>query len=90
MLENLSNILQEEVSTKSIKDRLDWKTVGKTARKIRNASGTLSMIFLALAKIPINSIPENFVEWCEWAAIITGAIAGTAHLDKSGKLPLKK
>lgn len=88
MFQNLqkkvSEIAKEEASKESIKKRLSWNAITEAAKKVRNVSGTLSLLCLSVSQMPVK-LPENVKDWSGWAAAFFGIIAGGAYLNKGDK-----
>lgn len=81
MLEKSLKILKEETKKESLKHRISWSRVSKTAKYIRAGAGFISGAALIVSKIPLNLSDVN-QNWLQWVALSSGFLAGGAWLNK--------
>ena len=71
---------------KEIKERVDPKTTPKFWRKVRNVAGIVASVGgLIISPIAPFTLPATAISWVSYITMISGVIAGRAHLTKEKK-----
>ena len=83
-VKTLKKKASDELSGQSLKDRLSNGTISDNWKKVRNVSGVVCLVATLVAQAPV-AIPVSVLAWINYTAIVSGVIAGRAHLDKSKK-----
>lgn len=68
-----------------IKERLSPDTISDSWKKVKKVSGVVFIVSSLIGAAPV-SFPVGVASWIGYVTLISGVIAGRAHLNKSNNL----